>query len=409
MSATSPVIIVTGYGAVSALGRNCDSVLDALRESRVNNTVLSSKFFPEPFCAPCFQAELDDGLPKSWKENAGSLVLNRTIRLGLAAISEALQRAGIAPEDLAGLRVGLALGTTVGCTFHNESYYLEWKGGNRPDSLSMDTYLHSNLAECVQGLLGVKGPRAVITNACASGADAIGMAKSWLENDLCDIAVAGGVDELSRIACHGFKSLMLVSEESCRPFDRGRQGLNLGEGAGIMVLEREGKAQPVGRTVYGRILGYGIAGDGYHPTAPHPEGRGLQRAAELAIADAGLSWSDISMINAHGTGTPTNDKAETKAISAMGIDTGRVPVVSTKGGTGHTLGAAGAVEAVLTMLSLMEGEVSGTTGCLEPDPEFPFTPLVQGASAQLEGKIGISESLAFGGSNAVLVIEGCGP
>ncbi|WP_163335665.1 beta-ketoacyl-[acyl-carrier-protein] synthase family protein [Desulfopila sp. IMCC35008] len=408
MAGQVPSVAVTGYGCIAALGNNCETLLDNLRDGVVNNTQLSSEFFPEPFSAPCFQAQIGNAgyRLQALSARLTGLQLNRTLQLAFTAIDEALWKAGLSIDELAGKRVGVALGTTVGCTFHNEPYYIDWKKGLDPDKGPLATYFRSNLAECVQGGLGLDGPRAVITNACASGADAIGLARSWLEKGLCDIALAGGVDELSRIACHGFKSLMLVSEESCRPFDKDRKGLNLGEGAGIIVLERYDSAIAARRSVHGWIRGYGIAGDGYHPTAPHPEGRGLQRATHLALADSGVTVADISMINAHGTGTPTNDKAETTAISNAGFKIDSVPVVSTKGATGHTLGAAGAIEAVLTLLSLNRGELYGSPGCVTPDPDFPLTPLRQGERVKLTGRIGISQSLAFGGSNAVLVIEG---
>jgi 3-oxoacyl-[acyl-carrier-protein] synthase-1/3-oxoacyl-[acyl-carrier-protein] synthase II len=324
----------------------------------------------------------------------------------LTAIAEALTEAGISYEGLKRKRVGVALGTTVGCTFHNEPYYIDWKNGWVPDEKPLQTYLSSNLAERVQWILGVHGPRAVITNACASGTDAIGIARNWLRYGLCDIAIAGGADELSRIACHGFKSLMLVSPENCRPFDRDRQGLNLGEGAGIVLLERDEQAAGEERKSLGRIRGYGIGGDAHHPTAPHPCGRGLQMAVRMALADGGISIRDIAMINAHGTGTPANDRAETRAVFELGFDVADLPVVSTKGVTGHTLGAAGAIEAIFTLLSLNAGKVAGTTGCLHCDPDFPFAVLAEGETSPLRGRVGLSQSLAFGGSNGVLVLEG---
>lgn len=404
-----PPVAVTGYGCITAVGADCDAALDGLRRGLVNSIRLSAEFFPAPFSAPCFctrEAGEFRMLGEVLKGRESGF--NRTIQLALQAIDEALFCSGRTLQDLAACRVGLALGTTVGCTFHNEPYYIDWKKGRDADPKPLYSYFGANLAECIQDLLGLHGPRAVVTNACASGADAIGLAKSWLEYGLCDIALAGGADELSRIACHGFKSLMLVSEENCRPFDRDRQGLNLGEGAGIMVLEREQPGFASGQQIKGWIRGCGVAGDAYHPTAPHPQGRGLQRAAAIALEDAGLETNVIAMINGHGTGTPANDKAETQAISEMGFTTGSLPMVSTKGATGHTLGAAGGVEAVFTLLSLNRGEVYGTPGCVSPDPEFPFAPLVQGERRELKGRIGISQSLAFGGSNTVLVIEGVG-
>lgn len=401
--------VVTGYGAITALGENCQAAWRNMAAGLVCNVGMGERFFPAGFTAPCFQvpsvtadtgrSSLDDLIP-SIKTS------NRTVQLALLAVAEGLHRAGLSLGELRGKTVGIVLGTTVGCTFHNEEYYVQWRHGLNPAAEPLLAYLSSNLADKVREILGVTGPGLVITNACASGTDAIGVAKTWLEYGKCDIAIAGGADELSRVACHGFKSLMLYSEKSCSPFDKDRQGLNLGEGAGILVLERQEDAQRRGQKILGRVRGYGIAGDAYHPTAPHPEGYGLQCAVKGALGDSGLSVADICLINAHGTGTRVNDLAETHAISALGFDPDSLPVVSTKGFTGHTLGAAGGVEAVYTLMALNEGFVFGSAGCHELDPELSFSVIKEAESRVLTGKIGMSQSLAFGGSNSAVVLEG---
>ncbi len=405
----SPLIAVSGCGVVCAAGDSSAEAMACITSWTVSTAMRGDPFFPPP-AAPCFVApEKLPGLSSSFSIADSALAgVNRTLLLALSAINESLGQAGISAEDLRRKRVGVALGTTVGCTFHNEPYYIDWKEGREPDEKPLCTYLSSNLAERVQRILGVRGPRAVITNACASGTDAIGLARNWLRHGLCDIAIAGGADELSRIACHGFKSLMLVSPENCRPFDRDRQGLNLGEGAGIVLLERDEQLVAEKRACLGWIRGYGIAGDAHHPTAPHPNGRGLQMAVRMALADGDISVDDISMINAHGTGTPANDRAETRAVFELGFNGTGLPVVSTKGVTGHTLGAAGAIEAVFTLLTLNRGEVAGTAGCRNCDPDFPIAVLAEGETSPLQGRTGISQSLAFGGSNGVLVLEGAG-
>ncbi len=405
-----PSIAVIGYGCVSAAGKNAKVAAAHIRAGVAAHVPVASGYFPGDFTAPCFLVQ------DQWLQPFSGLSLakqqqisrfNRTLLMALVAIEEALQRAEMSVADLQKKRVGIALGTTVGCTFHNEEYYREWKAGVDPNSGPLFTYLASNISHAVQDFLGVKGPRLVITNACASGTDAIGVAKSWLEHGLCDIAIGGGADELSRIACHGFKSLMLVSREECRPFDRDRKGLNLGEGSGVVLLEAEKNALAGNRNICGWIRGYGIAGDAHHPTAPDPEGRGLQRALGKALHNGGITGGMIGMINAHGTGTPANDLAETNALAAIGFDPA-VPVVSTKGATGHTLGAAGGIEAVFTLMNLNRGEVSGTIGCRNPDPKFAFQVLPSAQNVTFSGRVGISQSLAFGGSNSALVIEGAG-
>lgn len=407
-------IAVTGFGCSCGAGKDSDSVWHSIRQGVVNCKTGSEHLFSANLNAPVFSVE-SDGLPEAlylflkdswhhgWLER-----LNRTLILALTVIAEALATAGLNLESLQEQRVGIALGTTVGCCFHNETYYIDWKKGKNPDSEPVFHYLSANLAERVQDILGVRGPRAVVTNACASGTNAIGLAKMWLEHDLCDIAIAGGADELSRIACHGFASLMLISSNPCRPFDAKRDGLNPGEGAGIFVMEKEKHAFARNGNLAGWVKGYGAASDAYHPTAPHPEGRGLQQAVRNAMADAGVAASDIAIINAHGTGTQANDSAETSGLQALGFGKTVCPVVSTKGATGHTLGAAGGIEAVLTLLALNNGETSGTIGCQSPDSNLGVAVLAENEQTALIGRIGMSQSLAFGGGNAALILEGSG-
>lgn len=401
--------VITGYGSITALGGSSDLASGNMARGLVNNVVMQERFFPHGFAAPCFQVDsLAAGIARYGIDSliGPEKAVNRTIRLGLVAILEGLERSGLSLQDLRNKRVGVALGTTVGCTFHNEEYYTRWRDGENPEPQPLYTYLTSNLAERIQAILGVSGPSLVITNACASGTDAIGIAKTWLQYDKCDIAIAGGADELSRVACHGFKSLMLYSGKSCTPFDVNREGLNLGEGAGVLIMERQEENDRAGRPCWGRVCGYGIGGDAHHPTAPHPEGRGLQRAVRDALKDSGRDANDIALINAHGTGTPANDRAETHAISALGFNQARTAVVSTKGYTGHTLGAAGGVEAVYALIALNTGEVSGSGGCNEVDPALEFPVLKMSEKKGLCSNIGMSLSLAFGGSNSALVLEG---
>ena len=396
-------ITIRGYGAICGAGATSTEAFEAICNRQIRNQMLGREWFPGPTVAPCFLAP-ETGILRRRLE-AGGIVTpdwgNRTLLLALVAILEALEKGELSRAALRRARVGVAIGTTVGCTFNNEEYYRQWRKGQTPDPKPLEAYLSSNLAAAIQRILGINGPRLVVTNACSSGTDAIGLACGWLEAGLCDFVLAGGADELSRIACHGFHSLMLVSNQSYTPFDRNRKGLNLGEGAGILLLERadRGKSDP-----FGRVLSYGSAGDGYHPTAPHPDGRGLQRALQSAMARAHVEPSMVAMINGHGTGTSANDRAETNGLVAAGL--ADAPLVSTKGATGHTLGGAGGLEAVFTMLALNEGRLTGTVGCAEVDPAFAREALSELHEIPLHSLIGISQSLAFGGGNGVLVLEG---
>jgi len=406
-------IAVTGMGGCSAAGGTVAEILASLEKGSVHCRPVPENIFRTSLSFPAFafahaipslrSRRLLDQSGIAWTPER----LNRTLLLTLEALAEALEDAGLEPEKLRSTKVGIALGTTVGCTFHDEQYYISWRDGKKPDPDPVFQYLESNLAAFLQTILGVIGPVSVVTNACASGTDAIGIARGWLEDGTCDIAFAGGADALSRIAYYGFASLMLLSEKPCSPFDRGRAGLNLGEGAALLVMEKRQQADRRNARPHGWVRGYGAASDCYHPTAPHPDGRGLQSALRQAMADAGISPRTISYINAHGTGTSANDNAEMNALAALGFS--ECPVVSTKGITGHMLGAAGAMEAILTILTLKQKQTRGTVSCREPDPCLARPPLAESQEVRLPGSIGISQSLAFGGTNSALVLEAATP
>ena len=262
---------------------------------------------------------------------------------------------------------------------------------------AIERFLRSNPAAVIARQLKLDGPVQTVANACSSGTDAIGIGASWLRAGVCDIVIAGGADELARVTYAGFSSLMITDTEPCKPFDVKRKGLNLGEGAGILVLENEKVRQ--GKKVCGYVLGYGSACDAYHLTAPRPDGAGLKQALHEAFAAADLTAERIAFVNAHGTGTPDNDRVESRVLHAV---LPGVPFVSTKGYTGHTLGAAGGIEAVFTLACLQRGELPANIGFSEPDPELPATPVRE--NTRIDGAVALSESLAFGGNNAVLIL-----
>lgn len=409
---SSQKIAITGLGACCGAGNNRREIWQNLESGKVNNHKGTEDFFAPHSPSPLFTVNKEDVLhlcPEDYRTSFSKESLqgiNRTIELSLVACCQALVEADIDPEQLKSLRVGISLGTTVGCTFHNESYYINWKKKKEQKLTPIYTYLSSNLGARIQHIFQVQGPRAVITNACSSGTDAIGLGKTWLEQDLCDVVLAGGADEISKVACHGFSSLMLFSKNSCRPFDKDREGLNLGEGAGVVVLEQREKCIKRKANILGYLRGYGGGCDGYHPTAPHPEGIGLQRAIAMACKNSNISLERLSLINAHGTGTSVNDLAELTALQKLGFSHSNCPpILSTKGAMGHTLGAAGGIEAVMTLIALMEKRSMGTVGCHDSDPKFPLPVLQENDSCSLKGKIGMSQSLAFGGSNSAIILE----
>lgn len=394
---------VTGLGCICAAGENLPRVMAAL-------------YAGERRCAPPrdFTAELDTvypvfncGLNENYELfNSPTAIrhpqsVTRTSALALAAAREACAQAGLDGEQLATLRVGVCLGTTVGCTLNDEVFYRNFKQGAGPAIAPIQRYLANNPALFLKQALGLRGPAATVANACSSGTDAIGQARAWLRAGLCDVVLAGGADELSRIPYLGFVHLLIASPEPCRPFDRARRGLNLGEGAGVLVLETAESAARRGACVLAEVAGYGCANDAWHPTAPHPEGKGLRRAIDSALRDAGIEPGAIGFINAHGTSTPDNDKIEGRVLGAL-FPAG-TPVVSTKAYTGHTLGAAGGIEAVLTVQALLDQRLPATAGFAESDPDCAITPTAR--NTEIEATAALSDSLAFGGNNAVLVFR----
>jgi 3-oxoacyl-[acyl-carrier-protein] synthase-1/3-oxoacyl-[acyl-carrier-protein] synthase II len=324
--------------------------------------------------------------------------LLRTSRLALAAALEALEDAAWNLENLKGLRVGVCIGTTVGSAMNSEDFYRDYRRGKRPEMTPIERFLRSNPAASLARHFGLSGPVQTVVNACSSGTDAVGLAASWVRNGLCDVALAGGADELTRVTFNGFASLMIADAAPVKPFDLKRRGLNLGEGAGMLVLESESIQQARKGQIRSHLLGYGSACDAYHLTAPSPEGSGLRRALDEAMKTAGCLPEDIAFVNAHGTGTPDNDRVESLVLGDL---LPRTPFLSTKGFTGHTLGAAGAIEAAFTVACLEAGRIPASAGFTEPDPAHPVCPVTQ--EVAIKGRAALSQSLAFGGNNAVVI------
>ncbi|MGZ3722941.1 MAG: beta-ketoacyl-[acyl-carrier-protein] synthase family protein [Bdellovibrionales bacterium] len=313
----------------------------------------------------------------------------------LAAAEEALRDAGLTPEKLATLRIGVCVGSTVGCTNLQEEFGHDYYAGKLPDAKPLAEYFVNNTAQFLARHFGARGPVQMLSNACTSGADAIGVAANWLDADLCDLVICGGTETILPRMYFGFRSLMLCSPVLCKPFDRNRQGLTLGEGAGILVLEKNSTV----RESRGEFLGYGCGSDAFHPTSPDPETRGLSLAVSHSAKRTGLNLRDVDFVNTHGTGTPHNDLAEGRWISK---NTPQTRVVATKAYTGHCLGSAGAIEAVLTLLSLQRQALPPSLGFVELDPAIGITPTLEVESGKFN--TALSLSLGFGGINSALCL-----
>ena len=387
---------ITGIGCRCAAGGNVPEMMGNIYSGARTPVVSEQVRADHPELYPMFELP-SSAVPDDYYESPET---RRCGLLAIAAASEALDNAGFDIDSLKEYRVGVCIGTTVGNAMNNESFYRDFLLNRFPPMNSIKAYRNANPADMVAQHFHLNNLRQCIANACSSGAVAIGQAAEWINNGLCDIAIAGGSDILCRVIYNGFISLKITDSQPCRPFDRNRQGLNLGEGAGMIVLESPRAADQRKARVHATLCGYGNCSDAYHISAPMPDGVGLEMAIDAALQQGEIGRDDIAFINAHGTATAENDKVEGILFSRMFPQT---PFHSTKGYTGHTLGAAGAIEAIITVESLKRQMIAASVGFNDPDPEFDVNPVIENTPVQ--GDYAISDSVAFGGNNAVLLFR----
>jgi len=383
-------ILITGLGVISAAGNTLAETLDSFASGKRNASKVSlfKTFLPYPV----FEVK---NIPEEFFR-----IGQRTLSLALCAVNEALTESGLNDAPLK-LRVGVCMGTTVASQLNDMEFYTSYRNTGSAPMTAVHRYLKGNLSQWISRKIKGQGPSVTVVNACSSGADAIGIALSWLKNGLCDIAIAGGADELNQIPYCGFGSLGIVSSDLCAPFDGDRRGLNLGEGAGVLVLETEESAQQRGKVSDVFLTSYGSASDAYHLTAPHPDGSGLRLSISKALANSGIEPKQVGFVNAHGTATIDNDFVEGKVLGDI-FGPG-LKFLSTKGFTGHTLGAAGGMEAVFTVAGLRNCWIPASAGFNKKDEAIPITPVRE--KTFVSGHYAVSTSLAFGGNNAALVFR----
>ncbi|HEB88572.1 MAG TPA: beta-ketoacyl-ACP synthase II [Deltaproteobacteria bacterium] len=383
-------VAITGIGVVSPVGVGCEAYWQGLLSPQPTSERREVDFDPRD----CY----DD--PKAIRR------ADRFEQFAICAAEEALSQAGTL--EVPGERVGVLVGTGIGgvLTHEAQTLVLAEKGPRRVSPFMVPMMMANAASAAVSIRYGFQGPCETLATACATGTHSIGLAARWIQWGLCDAAVAGGSEAaMSETAINGFANMKALSPSGrSRPFDARRDGFVLSEGAGILVLEEWETAERRGATILGEVLGSASLADAHHITAPAPGGRGAVRCMEHALRDAGLEPGSIAHVNAHGTSTPLNDASEAIAIAEV-FGTGPGPVVtSIKGVTGHSLGAAGALEAAAILLSMQHELIPPTDGLEEIDPELPRIDLVQKEPRVWTPGPSISNSFGFGGHNGTLVI-----
>ena len=394
-------VVVTGVGAVTPLGVGARVLYE--RWSAGECGIRDGE-------APCSDFEPTDHLSVKEARRA-----DRFTQLAIVACAEALADAGWESElPYDPRRVGCVMGTGIGGigTIVDGQDTLRERGPERVTPLSIPLMMSNAGAAAMSLRHGLQGPSYAVSSACASGAHALGSALRMIQNDEADAVVAGGSEAvLTPLARASFGALDTLSESGIsRPFDARRDGFVMGEGAAVLVLEREGAARARGARVLGTLKGYGASSDASHITAPSEDGSGQAAAMTAALADAGVQAGEVDYINAHGTSTQLNDRAETVAIKrALGERAANIPISSTKSAIGHLLGAAGAVEAVATLLALRERVAPPTLGFSEREEglDLDYVPDSARPLSLPDGKapLALSNSFGFGGHNAVLCLE----
>jgi 3-oxoacyl-[acyl-carrier-protein] synthase I len=392
-------LAITRYSIVNCLGAGSQAVLDALFEKRSG-------------LAPCEFETVEvethvgrvaglEGTPVRDDLGRYDCRNNRLAQIGLeldgfaAAVMAARERYGAA-------RIGVFVGTSTSGILETELAYRRRDPGTGvlpPDYRYHETHNTYSLADFVRRYLGLGGPAFVISSACSSTAKVFGNAARMIAVGLCDAAVVGGVDSLCLTTLHGFHSLELTSSGPCRPFDTARDGISIGEGAGFALLEKADSARGAAL-----LLGIGESSDAHHMSTPHPEGLGAKLAMERALRSAGASPADIDYVNLHGTGTRTNDAAEDCAVWQM--FNGTTPCSSTKGATGHLLGAAGITETIISILAIGNDLMPGSAHTREIDPALRSNYLLNNREARVRRVM--SNSFGFGGSNCSVVLGAAG-
>jgi len=408
-------VVITGLGAVTPLGIGVEPFWQGLIAGRSGIAPLSA--FDASTYTTRFAGEVRDFDPLQFMERGDAKHMDRYCQFAVAAARMALDDSGLDVPPRSD-RVGVLIGSGIGgtWTWENQNLVLRDKGPHRVSPYFIPMLIGDMASGQVSIMFGARGPNFAIVSACATSTNAIGEACEIIRRGDADAMIAGGSEApLTPLGVAGFCSMRALStrndepERASRPFDKDRDGFVMAEGAGAVVLETEESARERGARAYCEIIGYGMSADAYHVTAPAPSGEGCARAMASAIRKAGISPGDIDYVNAHGTSTPLNDKLETDGLKqALGDAAYTVAISSTKSMTGHLLGAAGAVEAIVCAMAITHGIVPPTINYEHPDPECDLDYVPNAARQQAAVKVAMSNSFGFGGHNAALILGACG-
>jgi 3-oxoacyl-[acyl-carrier-protein] synthase II len=403
-------VVVTGMGAISPLGLDVPTLWKGLLEGRSGAAPITL-FDPSPYDTR-FACEVKGFDPLNYMDRKEARRSDRYTQMAIAAAEEAMRNSGLKIDAGNAERVGVIIGSGVGglITIRQQFEVLITKGPQSVSPFTIPMIIGNMAAGQVAMRYGAKGINFCTTSACATSAHAIGEAFEAIRRGAAEAIIAGGseapIDPFGVAAFCAARALSTrndAPEKACRPFDARRDGFVMAEGAGILVLEELEFARRRGAPILAEVLGYGATADAYHITAPAPEGEGAARSMRLALKQAGLQPTDVDYINAHGTSTPLNDLTETQAIKAVfGEYAYRVPISSTKSMVGHLLGAAGAVESIVCIQTILTGIIHPTINYEFPDPECDLD-YVPNVPRQADVRIALTNSLGFGGHNVTLI------
>ncbi|WP_042678467.1 beta-ketoacyl-ACP synthase II [Anaerosalibacter massiliensis] len=405
-------VVITGLGPITPIGIGKEDYWKSLMEGKSGISRITN-FDPENHASK-IAGEVKDFRPEDYIEKREAKRMDKFSQLAIAGTILAMKDSKLDVDKIDKERAGVILGSGVGGieTLEKEHTKLLEKGPKRVSPFFIPMMIANMGPGHITMLYDFRGPSFTITTACASGTHAIGESFRLIQNGACDIVVTGGSEAaVSPIAVAGFSSMRALStrndepEKACRPFDKGRDGFVIGEGAGILILEELEHAVKRGAHIYGEVVGYGATSDAYHITAPDPEAKGAANAMKIALEDGQVDYREVDHINAHGTSTYYNDKLETLAIKTVFKEhANKISISSTKSMTGHLLGAAGGIEAIASVLAIEKDKVPPTINYEASDPEcdLDYTP---NKPIDREINYALSNSLGFGGHNATILFK----